>query len=120
MMGLRLYGYSKCGTCRKALKWLKDQGHEVEFTDVVETPPSRGELARFAELSGLGLNKLFNVTGEVYKQMGLKDRMATLTDEEKLELLAGNGKLIKRPIVTNGERATIGFREEAFADTWSK
>nr|WP_310185655.1 arsenate reductase family protein [Bacillus sp. 3255] len=121
MMGVKVYCYDKCGTCRSMLKWM--QAHNVEVTENVplfETPPTAGELAKLLRDSGLPIKKFFNTSGEVYKEMNLKDKLPGMTEEQMLELLASNGRLIKRPIVTDGTRVTVGFKEDEFKDVWSK
>lgn len=113
-----VYHYPKCGTCRNALKWLRANGREPETIDIVEHPPAKEQLARIVKDSGLPLRKFFNTSGEVYKQMQLKDKLPTLSDEEQLELLASNGKLIKRPLAVEGDKVTVGFKEEEFRQAW--
>lgn len=117
-MSLTMYWYPKCGTCRSAYKWLSDRGIEAETTDLVQHPPVRSELEKLVERSGLELNKFFNTSGERYRELQLKDKLPGMSRDEKLDLLAANGKLIKRPIVTDGERVTVGFKEEEFARVW--
>lgn len=103
--------YPKCSTCKKAKKWL-DQ-HEVEYTDrhIVEGNPSYEELKEWYERSGLVLKKFFNTSGMLYKEMKLKDKLPTMSEEEQLKLLATNGMLIKRPLVINGDIVLTGFKE---------
>ncbi|MCL6457183.1 MAG: arsenate reductase family protein [Gorillibacterium sp.] len=117
-MSVTLYGYTKCGTCRNARKWLEAEGVTTEFIDLVETPPTATQLRLFVEQSGLDLSKFFNTSGEVYKQLKLKDKLANLTRDEKISLLSANGKLIKRPIVTDGKRVTVGFKTEEYRKVW--
>ncbi|ANS73643.1 hypothetical protein AWM70_02835 [Paenibacillus yonginensis] len=119
MSKLTVYQYPKCSTCRNAVKWLQASGHELELHHIVEAPPTADELGRLAELSGLELKKFFNTSGEVYRGLGLKDKLPSLSREEQLALLASNGMLIKRPIVTDGQRVTLGFKEDEFASVWS-
>lgn len=119
MSKLKVYQYPKCSTCRNAVKWLKGQGHELDLQNIAEQPPTVDELRELLKNSGLELKKFFNTSGEVYKSLGLKDKMAQLTEQEKLELLASHGMLVKRPIVTDGVKATVGFKEEQYADTWT-
>lgn len=111
---LTVYHYPSCDTCRKAVKSLQAQGHELELINIKTSPPSVQELNKLIAASGLPIQKWFNTAGDVYRSLGLKDRMAQLTDEQKTELLAGNGMLIKRPIVTDGNTATVGYREEEY------
>ena len=103
--------YRKCSTCQKALKWLEE--HKVEFEErpIVEQNPSYEELKAWKEKSGLPLKKFFNTSGLLYKEMGLKDKLPTMSEEEQLKLLASNGKLVKRPLVIGEEFLLIGFKE---------
>jgi arsenate reductase len=118
MSKLTVYEYSKCGTCRSAVKWLQTAGHEVEAVPLFETPPSPKELKELIHRSGLGVRKWFNTSGEVYKEQKLKDKLPAMSEDEMIRLLASNGRLIKRPIVTDGNSATIGFKEEQYAEKW--
>lgn len=120
MSQLVIYQYPKCSTCRNAVKWLQAAGHELDLRHIVDAPPTAQELDELVQKSGLELKKFFNTSGEVYKQLGLKDKLAGYSREEQLELLASNGKLIKRPIVTDGEQVTVGFKEEEFSATWGE
>ncbi|TYP69786.1 arsenate reductase family protein [Paenibacillus methanolicus] len=121
MSKLKLYEYSKCGTCRSALKWLKAAGYDdIEKHDVFETAPSAETIAELVARSGLDIKKFFNTSGEVYKELGLKDKLGAMTDEEKIALLASNGRLIKRPVVTDGSKVTVGFKEEHYEQEWKQ
>jgi arsenate reductase (glutaredoxin) len=120
MSSLHVYEYAKCGTCRSAVKWLKAQGHEVTTTPLFDTPPNKEELRELVRLSGLDLRKFFNVSGDVYKAENLKDRVPLMTEEEMLELLSSNGRLIKRPIVSDGKRVTVGFKEAEYEKVWGQ
>jgi len=115
---ITFYGYKKCSTCRKAEKALESKGTPYAFCDITEAPPSKTTLKKILEQSGVPLKKLFNTSGEQYKLLGIKDKLATMTDAQALELLAGNGRLIKRPLVTDGAKATVGFDEAAFGKAW--
>ncbi|MDR7237875.1 arsenate reductase family protein [Neobacillus drentensis] len=117
-MSLTFYWYPKCGTCRNAKKWLDAHHLSYEEVHIVEHPPSREELQDFYQKSGLELKKFFNTSGMKYRELGIKDKMKSATDEELLELLASDGMLIKRPILTDGERVTVGFKEEEFEKMW--
>lgn len=118
MVELKVYAYPKCGTCRNAIKWLKEQGHTVNEVHIVEQPPSVEELKSLVDLSGLELKKWFNVSGNLYKEMALKDKLPEMKEEEKLQLLGSHGMLIKRPVVTDGRRVTIGFKEDEYQKMW--
>lgn len=117
-MALTFYWYRNCGTCRKAKKWLDEHGVQYEHIHIVENPPSRAELQKLYEQSGLEIKKFFNTSGKKYRELGLKDKVKTASEEELLDLLAGDGMLIKRPLTTDGEKATVGFNEETFEKTW--
>lgn len=103
--------YRKCSTCLKALKWLEE--HQVDFEErpIVEQNPSYEELKAWYEKSGLPLKKFFNTSGLLYKDMKLKDKLPTMTEDEQLQLLATNGMLVKRPLVVGEDYVLTGFKE---------
>ncbi len=117
-MALTLIQYPKCTSCRKAQKWLDEQGIAYESVHIVENTPTQAQLTEMYQKSGLPLKKFFNTSGNKYKELGLKDKLAEMTEEEQLALLASDGMLIKRPIVTDGKKLTIGFKESDFSETW--
>ncbi|GAB6933888.1 arsenate reductase family protein [Calditerricola satsumensis] len=117
-MPITFYGYPQCGTCRKAKQWLDARGIAYEAVNLVTDPPDKETLRALIEKSGLPVRKFFNTSGQRYRELGLKEKLPSMTDEEMLELLASDGKLIKRPIVTDGERVTVGFDEATFARVW--
>lgn len=104
--------YPKCSTCRKAKQWLEERG--VEFTDrnIREENPTKEELAEWVRRSGLPLKRFFNTSGLLYKELHLKDRLAQMTEEEQLELLASDGMLVRRPLLIAENRILIGFQKE--------
>lgn len=103
--------YPKCSTCQKAKKWLDE--HNVEYMErhIVESNPSYEELKLWHEKSGLALKKFFNTSGLLYKELQLKDKLPEMSEEEQLRLLATKGMLVKRPIVVEGDKVLVGFRE---------
>ena len=117
-MSLTFYWYPKCGTCRNAKKWLDSHQLQYEAIDIVEAPPSRAEIEVLYKNSDLDLKKFFNTSGQKYRSLGLKDKLKDATEEEMLDILATDGMLLKRPIVTDGVKATVGFKEETFEETW--
>ncbi|WP_142129102.1 arsenate reductase family protein [Bacillus sp. SLBN-3] len=117
-MAITFYSYPKCGTCRKAKKWLEQESVDFNEIHIVEEPPSKETLKDLYEKSGLPLKKFFNTSGMKYRELGLKDKVNTASDDELLELLASDGMLIKRPLTTDGQKVTLGFKEETFEDTW--
>lgn len=118
MKRLTVYLYPKCSTCRDAVKWLKAKGYEVDAIDLFETPPSAEQLERLITQSGLDVSKFFNTSGVIYREMKLKDQMPSMSIQDKIQLLSSNGRLIKRPIITDGIKTTVGFREEELASVW--
>ncbi|MFC7370919.1 arsenate reductase family protein [Fictibacillus iocasae] len=117
-MTITFYEYPKCSTCQKAKKWLKEQDIIFEAVHIVENPPEKKELKRAAELSGLDLKKLFNTSGMKYRELGLKDKLKTASEEEMLEWLASDGMLVKRPLAIDTNAATAGFKEDTYEKTW--
>ena len=103
--------YPPCSTCKKAKKWLDDNGISYTARHIKELNPSYEELKAWYEKSGLPLKKFFNTSGLIYKDLGLKDKLPTMTEEEQLRLLATDGMLVKRPIVVAGDRILTGFKE---------
>lgn len=120
MSQLTVYQYPKCGTCRNAVKWLKEQGHELDLRHIAEQPPGVDELREIVKASGLELKKFFNTSGDVYKRENLKEKLPQMSEEEQLELLASNGMLIKRPVVISGDGVTIGYKEDQFREMWGQ
>lgn len=115
---LKIYHLPTCSTCKLAIKKLKQRGYELDEQDIRALPPTAAELTKLIALSGLPLGKWFNTSGDAYREMGLKDKMKQLSDEEKIELLASNGMLIKRPVVSDGKRVTLGHKEPDFGAAW--
>lgn len=108
--------YPKCTTCQKARKWLDAKGVPYELRDIKEDNPSYDELKKWYEMSGLLLKKFFNTSGHVYKSMELKNKLPDMTVEEQLKLLATDGMLVKRPILINGSKIVIGFKESEYEE----
>ncbi len=115
---LKFYGYKKCGTCRKAEKALESLKIKYEFIDITETPPSAAALKQIIKQAAVEPRKLFNTSGVQYRELKIKDRLPKLHEADIVKLLAGNGRLIKRPLVTDGKRATVGFQETDFKKAW--
>ncbi len=103
--------YRKCSTCVKALKWLEAKGISYEERAIVENNPTYEELKEWYEKSGLPLKKFFNTSGVLYKEMKLKDKLPSMSEEEQLRLLATDGKLVKRPLVVGDDFVMTGFKE---------
>ncbi len=107
--------YPKCGTCRKAEKYLEENHIPFAKRMIHEEPPSAEELRLWHEESGLPLRKLFNTSGKLYREMKLSEKLKTMDDEEMIRLLASDGMLVKRPILVDGKKVLFGFREEDYA-----
>lgn len=103
--------YPKCSTCKKAKKWLKENNIEFVERNIVTETPTTEELIQWIEKSGQDIKKWFNTSGLKYKELNLKDKLPTMTNEEKIKLLASDGMLIKRPILVSEKEIFIGFKE---------
>lgn len=114
---MKLYGYMKCGTCRKATKWLDAKGIAYDFIDITQTPPKQVELKK-ALAAGYGIKELFNKSGGQYREMNMKHKLPLLSDNDAIKLLADNGYLVRRPICLDGDKVTVGFKEEVFDAAW--
>lgn len=113
---MKVYEYKNCSTCKKALKYLDARNVRYERLPIVETPPSIKELKTMLthlEAAGGSLKNLFNTSGQQYRELGVAERLkAGMTEADALKLLAGNGKLIKRPFVLTANGGAVGFNEE--------
>lgn len=107
--------YPKCSTCKKAEAWLVEKGISFQKRDIKEDNPTWEELARWLAASGLPVKRFFNTSGLQYKALGLKDRLPAMTVEEQLDLLATDGMLVKRPILVDGDKVLVGFKEAEWA-----
>ena len=108
--------YPKCSTCQKAKKCL--DGHSIQYKErhIVEDNPNYEELKDWYEKSGLALKKFFNTSGLLYKEMQLKDRLWAMSEEEQLHLLSTDGMLVKRPILVDGDKVLVGFRQKEWEE----
>lgn len=106
--------YPKCSTCQKAKAFLLANAYSFELRDISLHNPTQDELRTWQEQSGLPLRKFFNTSGLKYRELGLKDRLPTMSEEEQLALLASDGMLVKRPILLHDNGILLGFREEAW------
>lgn len=103
--------YAKCSTCQKAIKWLDEQGIAYELRPIKENNPTAEELKKWYQKSGLPLKRFFNTSGNLYKELQLKDKLPDMTEEEQLSLLAADGMLIKRPLLVSDNYVCPGFKE---------
>ena len=110
-MSILFLEYPKCSTCKKAKAWLEDAGVAFEDRYIVEQNPTAAELQAWHQKSGLPLKRFFNTSGLVYKDLGLKDKLPTMSEQEQYDLLASNGMLVKRPLVVGDDFVLVGFKE---------
>jgi len=113
---LLVYSYKGCDGCRKALKWLGEKGIEFENRAIRETPPSRAELKRMLKHYDGNLRRLFNVSGQDYRSLNLKERLPTMSEDEAFDLLSGNGNLVKRPFALGENSGAVGFKPDEWED----
>lgn len=103
--------YAKCTTCQKAKKWLDANGIKYTERPIKEENPSTDELNKWHQMSGLPLKKFFNTSGLLYKDMRLKDKLPSMSEDEQIALLSTDGMLVKRPIMIGDDFVLVGFRE---------
>ena len=108
--------YPKCSTCQRAKKWLEEKGIAFEDRHIVEQNPTEEELKEWYGRSGLPLKKFFNTSGMKYKELGLKDKLAKMSEEEQIKQLAADGMLVKRPLVVAEGFVLTGFREKEWEE----
>lgn len=116
MAEILLLEYSKCSTCKKAKKFLDT--HHISYKDrhIIEENPTKEELAKWISLSGRDIKTFFNTSGNRYKELNLKEKLNTMSDEEKMTLLASDGMLVKRPLLVKGNLILSGFKENVWQE----
>ena len=115
---MKVYSYSKCGTCRNAIKDLEAKNIKFEVIDIIENPPSKKVLK--SAVKAKGLQKVFNTSGVQYRELKIKDKIKSMTEAQSIDLLASNGRLIKRPIAVDKNKITIGFNADEYQQVWGK
>jgi len=115
-MAWRVWAYDGCGTCKKAIAWLRSHDVAYEVRPIVTSPPSRAELEGLWKRSGLPIKRFFNTSGQSYRNGGFGEKLPTMSDAQALDALAADGKLIKRPLVDAGSTVLVGFDSA----TWEK
>ena len=113
---LTVYCYSRCTTCKKALKWLDDHGVSYTLLDIKNEHPDEGALRKYYAMSGLPLKRFFNTSGIPYRELGLSRKLPDMTEDEQLALLATNGMLVKRPLVVGDDFVLTGFKEDEWKE----
>ena len=116
MIMIKVYCYSKCSTCKKALKWLDDRGVAYEKIDLKENNPGEEELREYHAKSGLPLKRFFNTSGMIYRDMELSKKLPAMSDDEQFALLASDGMLVKRPLLVKDDTVLTGFREKEWEE----
>ncbi len=115
---MTFYGYEQCSTCRKAKAYLLSRGKRIRFIDITTSPPPKSLLHSLLRSGTYRLSDLFNRSGELYRSLHMKEKVNTMSEAALLELLATHGRLIKRPIITDGTKHTVGFDEEVMKAVW--
>ncbi len=109
---VKVYCYSKCTTCKKALKWLDDNGYKYELIDIKEKHPDEKTLRKYHKISGLPLKKFFNTSGQIYRDMELSKKLPDMSEDEMFKLLSSDGMIVKRPLLVTDKSVLTGFKEE--------
>lgn len=104
--------YPKCSTCKKAKKWLDEHGVKYDDRHIKEQRPTRQELEKWYGMSGFLLKRFFNTSGVLYKQLGLKDKLPQMSEEQQIDLLATDGMIVKRPLIIADDFVLVGFKEK--------
>ena len=118
-MKLKFYAYQKCGTCNQAIKFLESRKIDFEKIPIRETPPTISEIKKQLQYQNGEIKKLFNISGQDYRELNLKEKCLTMNIEEQIELLSNNGNLIKRPFLLSEDFGLVGFNEEEWKEKFS-
>ncbi len=113
----KVYCYSRCTTCKKALRWLDDNQIDYEVIDIKENNPDEKTLRKLHKKSGLSLRKFFNTSGKLYKEMELSRKLNDMSEDEMFKLLASDGMLVKRPVLITEDRVLTGFKETEWRES---
>ena len=113
---IKVYCYSRCTTCKKAIKWLEDNKIQHEVIDIKENHPDEKTLRDLHAKSGLPLKKFFNTSGQLYREMELSKKLPEMSEDEMFKLLASDGMLVKRPLLITDKGVVPGFKEETWKD----
>ena len=108
---MQILCYPGCTTCKKAVKWLDEKGVEYEYRDIKEKNPKKSELKKWIKASGLPVKKFFNTSGQLYREMQLKDKLPEMSEADMIDLLATDGLLVKRPLLITDDKVLVGFKE---------
>lgn len=109
---VKVYCYSKCSTCKKALKWLEDNKIEHTVIDIKGDHPDEKTLRMLHKKSGLPLRRFFNTSGQLYREMELSKKLQDMSEDEMFKLLASDGMMVKRPLLITDDTVLTGFKED--------
>ena len=113
---IKVYCYERCSTCKKALKWLQEQGVEHEVIDIKADHPDEKLLRKYHEMSGLPLKRFFNTSGMQYRELGLSKKLPEMAEDEQFSLLASDGMLVKRPLLVGDGFVLTGFKQQEWEE----
>ena len=113
---IKVYCYSRCTTCKKALKWLDDSGITYELIDIKTDHPDEDTLKKYHAMSGLPLKRFWNTSGIPYREMGLSKKLPAMSEDEQYALLATDGMLVKRPLLVGDGFVLTGFKENEWKE----
>ena len=109
---MKIYQYPNCGTCKKALKWLDASGVSYDSVDITENPPTKAEFEKMLAHYDGEIRRLFNTSGQLYREFKIKDKLPSMSDADAIDLLSQHGKLIKRPFLLTKDSGRVGFKED--------
>lgn len=115
---MKVFGINTCSTYKKAVKWFKDNDLKIETVNLRENAPSKADIERYHKLSGLELKKFLNTSGNLYRELDLKNRQKEMANDEIYQLLADNPMLIKRPLIVDGDYVRTGYKESEYISKW--
>ncbi|MDO4803672.1 MAG: arsenate reductase family protein [Lachnospiraceae bacterium] len=113
---LKAYCYSRCTTCKKALKWLDEHKIEYDFVDIKADHPDEEAIRKYHAMSDLPLKRFFNTSGQIYREMGLSKKLPSMSEDEQFALLATDGMIVKRPLLVGDDFVLTGFKEAEWAE----
>ncbi|MCR5213877.1 MAG: arsenate reductase family protein [Eubacterium sp.] len=117
---IKVYCYSKCSTCKKALKWLDEKGVKYQLIDIKENHPDEKTLRNLHKKSGLPLKRFFNTSGMIYREMELSKKLPDMSEDEQYKLLASDGMIVKRPLLITKDKVLTGFKENEWEEAIEK
>lgn len=115
---IQFYGHPTCTSCKKAEKWLNDHGISYEWKNIKEETPDKEMMRSLLESGKIATKRMFNTSGNLYKELGLKDKLETMSIDEQLDLLASDGMLIRRPFLFDEKNVSVGYNEDTFNELW--